>query len=72
MATTLMPAIKKCVPMMRSAVVPMESIVSDASNSSSSTSGISSKAAKPRIMMPMAVKMLSLTVFFTRSGLRAP
>ena len=58
--------------MVRRAGTPMAVISAEASNRDSSTSGMVWKARKPRHMIPTAVKIVSRTVFHTRSGRAAP
>ena len=66
------PASKKEMLMIRRAGTPMAVISSDASTSASSAAGQVWKRAKPATMMATAVKMVSRTVFHTRSGRAAP
>ena len=66
------PASRKETLMIRRAGTPMASMVSDASNSSSSVEGNSWKMVKPTTMMTMAVMLERRMVFHTRWGRAAP
>ena len=73
--TTLNPANRKLMEMIRRAGTPMVSMSlpeSSAMNIFRNTSGISWKASSPSSMMPTAYITLSLMVFTMRSGFRAP
>ena len=62
----------KWMPMIRRAATPMDIISSEGENRPSSTPGIVSNRIRPAVMMQTAIVMVSLMVFFTRSGLAAP